>query len=138
MLDSQHTIPAPNLKHLRLFGHLLCPFVERVRLVLAAQALPYQDVEINLEKRTRWHYSINGGFVPILETPSHGGKMGNKKAFIIESRIIMDYLDREFSGVVKCGSLYDSDPINRASQEMIMAKTDSLASNLYVVLMSRG
>ena len=69
-MDSQHVIPAPNLKHLRLFGHLLCPFVERVRLVLSAQGLPYQDVEVNLEKRTRWHYSLNGGFVPILETPS--------------------------------------------------------------------
>ena len=113
-MDSQHVIPAPNLKHLRLFGHLLCPFVERVRLVLSAQGLPYQDVEINLEKRTRWHYSLNGGFVPILETPSQGGKMGNRKAFILESRIIMDYLDKEFSGISKCGPLYDDDPLQRA------------------------
>ena len=113
-MDSQHVIPAPNLKHLRLFGHLLCPFVERVRLVLSAQGLPYQDVEVNLEKRTRWHYSLNGGFVPILETPSQGGKMGNRKAFILESRIIMDYLDKEFSSISKCGPLYDDDPLQRA------------------------
>ena len=57
---------------------------------------------------------MNGGFVPILETPSHGGKMGRRKAFILESRIIMDYLDQEFSSISKCGSLYDDDPLQRA------------------------
>ena len=113
IMDSQHEMPAPNLKHLRLFGHLLCPFVERVRLVLSAQGIPYQDVQINLEKRTRWHYTMNGGFVPILETPSHGGKYGNRKAWILESRIIMDYLDREFSSIANCGRLYDDDPLQR-------------------------
>jgi len=50
----------------------------------------------------------------------------------------MDYLEREFSGIAKCGTLYDSDPLKRANQEMIMAKTDQLAFNLYTVLMSRG
>ena len=40
---------------------------------------------------------MNGGFVPILETPQKGGAMGRRKAWILESRIIMDYLDREFS-----------------------------------------
>ena len=80
VLDSQHEQPSHNLRHLRLYGHVLCPFVERVRLVLAAQGIPYQDVQINLEKRTRWHYSINGGFVPILETPAQGGKYGQRSA----------------------------------------------------------
>lgn len=28
-------MPPPNKLHLRLYGHTLCPFVERVRLVLA-------------------------------------------------------------------------------------------------------
>jgi glutathione S-transferase len=25
---------------------------------------------MNLEKRTRWHYQLNNGFVPILELPN--------------------------------------------------------------------
>ena len=50
----------------------------------------------------------------------------------------MDYLDREFSSISKCGPLYEDDPLLRAHQEMLMAKTDALASVLYVVLMSRG
>ena len=93
ILDSAHLIPSPNHKYLRLFGHTLCPFVERVRLVLAAQGLPYQDVQINLERRTRWHKTLNGGFVPFLETPKNGGKFGNGAATILESRIIMNFLD---------------------------------------------
>ena len=64
--------------------------------------------------------------------------MGNKKAFIIESRIIMDYLDREFSSIAKCGPLYEDDPLLRSHQEMIMNKGDSLAQVLYAVLLSRG
>lgn len=67
---------------------------------------------------------MNGGFVPILETPSHGARMGTRKAFILESRIIMDYLDAEFKSISKCGSLYDEDPLQRAQQEMLMFKGD--------------
>ena len=81
---------------------------------------------------------MNGGFVPILETPSKGGLMGQRKAFVLESRIIMDYLDAEFSTIARCGSLYDNDPLQRAEQEMLMAKTDQLASVLYGVLMYRA
>ena len=116
-------MPSPNLKYLRLYGHTLCPFVERARLVLAAKKIPYQDVQVNLEKRTRWHYTINNGFVPILHTPSKGGEYGNKAAIILESRIIMDYLDAAFSGD-KYLALYSSDLVERAGQEMLMAIAD--------------
>ena len=116
-------MPAPNQKYLRLYGHTLCPFVERARLVLAAKKLPYQDVQVNLEKRTRWHYTLNNGFVPILHTPSHGGEFGTKAAIILESRIIMDYLEAAFTGE-KYLALYSSDPIERAGTEMLMAIAD--------------
>lgn len=41
ILDGKHPRPSFNLNHLRLYGHHLCPFVERVRLVLAAKNLSY-------------------------------------------------------------------------------------------------
>ena len=62
-------MPEVNMKRMRLYGHYCCPFVERVRLVLAAKKFPYQDCQINLEARTKWHREINNGFVPILEIP---------------------------------------------------------------------
>ena len=70
---------------------------------------------MNLEKRTRWHYTMNGGFVPILETPSNSAKFGNRKTWVLESRIIMDYLDREFAGMARCGALYSDDALQRTS-----------------------
>jgi glutathione S-transferase len=45
---------------------------------------------MNLEKRAKWHYLLNEGFVPILETPANGGRT------IFESRIIMEYLETAF------------------------------------------
>lgn len=76
--------------------------------------------------------------MPILETPEKGGQLGNRKAWILESRIIMDYLDREHSRIAKCGALYDDDALQRSLQEMLMAKGDQLAQVLYAVLMLRG
>jgi glutathione S-transferase len=64
-----------------------------VRLVLAAKKISYQDVQVNLEKRAKWHYLLNGGFVPMLETPDSGD---SKPYMIFESKIIMDFLDRRF------------------------------------------
>ena len=87
-MNGTYNRPPHNRNHLRLFGHHLCPFVERARLVLAAKNLAYQNVEVNLEKRAKWHYLLNQGFVPILETPT--GHV------IYESRIIMDYLEKAF------------------------------------------
>ena len=41
VLNSKSKMPAPNHNYLRLYGHTLCPFVEKVRLVLAAKGIPY-------------------------------------------------------------------------------------------------
>ena len=90
-MGGKDPMPGPNKTKLRLYGHTLCPFVERVRLVLAHT--PYEDCQINLEKRTKWHYWLNGGFVPILETPKDDPTYG-KHFMIFESRHIMDFLDK--------------------------------------------
>ena len=87
VLDKSYAImPDVNKNYIRFYGHYMCPFVEKVRLVLYAKNIPFQDCQINLEKRTKWHYEINGGLVPILELPS--GEI------ITESQVIMDFLDK--------------------------------------------
>ena len=69
----------------RLYGHLLCPFVTKVRLALAAKGVKYERVEVDLGKKTKWHLDINGGLVPILELPNG--------ATICESKVILDYIE---------------------------------------------
>ena len=68
-MDKTYNRPTFNKKHLRLYGHHLCPFVEKARLALLAKDLVWQDVQVNLERRAKWHYLLNEGFVPILEIP---------------------------------------------------------------------
>ena len=106
ILDKTYSRPAFNRNFLRLYGHHLCPFVEKARLALGAKNLAYQDVQVNLERRAKWHYLLNEGFVPILEVPT--GQT------IFESRIIMDYLEHAYSreGV----KLYLDCPEERAQQ----------------------
>ena len=77
--------PEVNPQYPRLYGHLLCPFVEAVRMTLAARNVVYQSCEIDLGKKTPWHLAINGGLVPIFELPD--GTVLN------ESKILMEYIE---------------------------------------------
>ena len=77
--------PEVNKEHPRLYGHLLCPFVEKVRIALAARNVVYQNCEIDLGKKTPWHLAINGGLVPIFELPDG--------TLINESKILMEFAE---------------------------------------------
>jgi glutathione S-transferase len=111
-------MPAPNKSYLRLYGHTLCPFVERVRLVLTG--VPYQDVQINLELRTKWHYYLNNGMVPILETPKDDPLFG-QHYIIFESKLIMDFLNHKLNL-----NLFSADPFKKAEQLRLMDLLDKL------------
>jgi hypothetical protein len=41
--ESDTPKPPTNTEVPRLYGHLLCPFVEKVRIALAARGVKYQD-----------------------------------------------------------------------------------------------
>lgn len=87
-MDESTPKPAVNPKYLRLYGHNLCPFVEKARLALAARNVQYQDCEMDLGKKTQWHKDINGGLAPILEFPDG--------TIVLESKIIMEYAEEAF------------------------------------------
>ena len=86
-------------------------------------------MEVNLERRAKWHYLLNQGFVPILETPEAA-------LTLWESRIVMDYLEHKYQG--QGFQLYESDPDQKARQTMLMKVMDDLADVLFVVIMTRG
>ena len=110
--------PAPNRNFLRLYGHTLSPYVERVRLVLAST--PYQDCQVNLDSRTKWHMMLNRGMIPILETPADNPQFG-KAYTILESRNIMDFLNEQLSL-----GLYSPDPFLKAEQVLMSDLLDRL------------
>lgn len=123
-------MPAPNNLHLRLYGHTLCPFVERVRLVLANT--PYQDCQINLEFRTKWHYFLNNGFVPILETPKDNPLFG-RCYVILESKDIMNFLNEHLKL-----NLYSADAFLKAEQVHLMNLVDKVPILFLHLGLSKG
>lgn len=74
--------PSVNPEHLRIYGHMLCPFVQRSYFAFGAKKIPFQKVHMSLIEKAQWHLDFNGGLVPILETPT--GTMINESGFIAE------------------------------------------------------
>ena len=80
--------PATNTSFPRLYGHTLCPYVEKVRMALAAKNVKYQKCDLDLGKKTPWHLAINGGLVPVWETPDG--------TILHESKVLMDYVEEAY------------------------------------------
>ena len=83
-MDNSTPKPDTNKNYIRLYGHPLCPFVERVALLLAAKNIEFQFCGIDLTKRNKWHFLASDGQVPALELQD--GR------FLYDSDIICDYL----------------------------------------------
>lgn len=65
----EHPPPERNSQHLRMYVHSLCPFAERAQMAMTLSGVQYQQVQMELEDKATWHKEINGGLVPILQTP---------------------------------------------------------------------
>ena len=50
---------------------------------MTAKDIPFQKCEVDLTTKAQWHLDINGGLIPLLETPD-----GN---IIYESAVLMDF-----------------------------------------------
>jgi len=50
--------------------------------VFEAKQIPYQHVEVDLREKAKWHLDVNGGFIPLLETPD--GRIVYESAVVAE------------------------------------------------------
>lgn len=74
---------------LTLYDAERCPYVGRVRIVLAEKQIPYESVWVDLGDKPAWLYEKNpAGRVPVVE--EDGGLV------LAESAVIMEYLDERF------------------------------------------
>jgi glutathione S-transferase len=94
---------------LRVYSCPICPFAQRVRLIVAAKNIPHEEVNIHLKQKPEWFLSqINPhGLVPVID---HNGHL------IRESRIAFDYVDAAFEGP----SLWPADPYKRALDQLLV------------------
>lgn len=111
-----------------LYGHHLCPFVERVRIVLAYHGMPYQSAEMDLTKRPRWYKLIN----PTRKVPTYEFTDGR---VVYESDILIEMLD---ALAIKAGSkkppLFPTDPVARAQMKIKIQKYTSFIGQFYKVI----
>ena len=82
--------PQVNKSHWRLYGHPLCPYVERVKMALDSKGLKYQNVHVSLPHRPSWFYEYHTGAVPVLEFPD--GTAISESLILME--MIEDYCQR--------------------------------------------
>jgi glutathione S-transferase len=65
--DALTAKPRTNENYIRIYGHHLCPFVQRTLLAFNAKNVSYQFVGVDLTHKNAWHMDINQGLVPIVE-----------------------------------------------------------------------
>jgi len=107
---------------LRLYSNLLCPYVQRVRLVLAIKKIPHDVVNIDLSEKPEWYFSIHPeGKVPSIDIGSE---------IIIESLDISDYLDEKYPNP----PLYPSDPQAKKQDKELIQKIGPLTGVIFQCL----
>lgn len=74
----------------RLISHSLCPYVQRVAVVLHEKGIPFERVDIDLGNKPDWFLAISPlGKTPVLLVDGEG---------IFESSVICEYLDETGGG----------------------------------------
>lgn len=84
-----------------LVSHALCPYVQRVAIVLAEKGLPFERRTIDLAHKPDWFLAISPlGKTPVLQVRGQS---------LFESAVICEYLDD-----VATPALHPQDPLQRA------------------------
>jgi stringent starvation protein A len=103
-----------------LYNAARCPYVARVRIVLAEKGIDHDMVEIDLSDRPAWLYEKNpAGRVPVIE--EDGGRP------LSESAVIMEFLEERYPEP----SLLPADPADRAGVRLLIFRDGDLTSPYY-------
>ncbi len=86
---------------LTLISHVLCPYVQRVAIVLAEKNLPFERVQVDLANKPDWFLDISPlGKTPVLLVDGQP---------IFESAAICEYLEDAY-----IPAMHPHDPLDRA------------------------
>jgi len=105
-----------------LYNAARCPYVARVRIVLAEKGIEYETVEIDLSDRPAWYYEKNPtGRVPTIEEDDGPP--------LPESAVIMEFLEERYPEP----ALLPADPADRAFVRLLIFRDDELTSPYYAL-----
>jgi glutathione S-transferase len=101
----------------RLISHPLCPYVQRVAIVLAEKAVPFERVAIDLAAKPAWFMALSPlGKTPVLQ-------VGNRALF--ESSVILEYLEDVYQP-----AMHPSDPVSRADHRAWIAMSSAILDDI--------
>ena len=85
-----------------IIGHQICPYVQRVVILMEEKQIPYVRTDIELHNKPKWLEELSPtGKVPVL--------LVNEKQAIFESGVICEYLEE-----VSKGSMHPADILEKA------------------------
>lgn len=104
-----------------LYNAPRCPYVARVRIVLAEKGIEFEAVEIDLSDRPDWFYEKNPvGRVPVIEEDGW---------ILPESAVIMEFLEERYPEP----ALLPADPADRAAARVLIFRDGDLTSPYYAL-----
>jgi glutathione S-transferase len=105
-----------------LYNAARCPYVARVRIVLAEKGIEMETVEIDLSDRPAWFYEKNpSGRVPVIE--EDGGLP------LPESAVIMEFLEERYPEP----PLLPADAADRAFVRLLIFRDNELTTPYYAL-----
>ena len=105
-----------------LYNAPRCPYVARVRIVLAEKGIDYEVVDVDLDDRPAWLYEKNpAGRVPVIEEDD-----GRPLA---ESAVIMEFLEERYPEP----PLLPPDPADRAAVRLLIFRDGDLTAPYYAL-----
>ena len=105
-----------------LYNAARCPYVARVRIVLAEKGIDYEVVEIDLDDRPSWLYEKTpAGRVPVIEEDD-----GSPLA---ESAVILEFLEERYPEP----PLLPADPADRAAVRLLIFRDGDLTAPYYAL-----
>ena len=105
-----------------LYNAARCPYVARVRIVLAEKGIEFETVEIDLSDRPAWFYEKNPtGRVPVIEE--------DEGRPLAESAVIMEFLEERYPEP----ALLPPDPADRAHVRLLIFRDKELTDPYYAL-----
>ena len=118
--------PRPNPLYMRVYGHPLCPYVERIKHILHLKKVEFQSADVDFPSRRDWFFNLGTkGAVPILELP-------NSQYFLHESMACALYVE-EISPYTGWKAFPDN-ILLKAKLRIIIAKINTFITQFYRIL----
>ncbi|HBA32891.1 MAG TPA: glutathione S-transferase family protein [Gammaproteobacteria bacterium] len=100
-----------------LISHVLCPYVQRVAIVMMEKGIEHQRRDVDLANKPQWFLAISPlGKTPVLDVGGHA---------LFESAVICEYLEESFAH-----ALHPGDSLARARHRSWMEFSSSILNNI--------